>query len=126
MRTRSRRPGRSLFVLFMAAAFGALFMAVPLVGALEAQRGVLAFSPAGRVASAGLSASAGSSGTAPVQARQPTFERCDRNRDGRLDKSEAAAVPGLSAHFERGDSNRDGRLDKVEFAKALALLDARR
>ena len=112
-------------MLFMAAAFGALFMAVPLVSALEEQRGVLAFSPAGRVASAGLSASTGSSGAAAVPARQPTFEQCDRNRDGLLDKSEAASVPGLSAHFERGDTNRDARLDKVEFARALAQLDVR-
>lgn len=126
MRSRSPRPGRSLFLLFMAAAFGAIFMAVPLVSSLESQRGVVAFAPAARLASAGGSASAGSSGAAPLQARQPTFEQCDRNRDGLLDKSEAASVQGLSAYFERGDVNRDGRLDKVEFARALGQLDARR
>ena len=123
MRSRSTRPGRPLFMLFMVAAYGAIFLAVPLVSALEAQRGVVAFAPAGRVAAADASASAGSSGA--VAARYPTFEQCDRNRDGLLDKSEAASVPGLSAYFERGDTNRDARLDKVEFARALAQLDAR-
>ena len=118
-------------MLFMAAAYGAIFLAVPLVSALEGQRGVVAFAPAGRVAVADVSASAGSSGVVAARlpaaaARHPTFEQCDRNRDGLLDKSEAASVPGLSAHFERGDANRDGRLDKIEFARALAQLDAGR
>jgi hypothetical protein len=35
-------------------------------------------------------------------------------------------LPGLSATFERADRNRDGKLDKVEFARALAFLDTGR
>ncbi len=124
MRSRSSRPGRSLFLLFIVAAYGAIFMAVPLVSALEIPRG-MSIAQAGRAASGG-SASAGSSG-APVQAaRHPTFEDCDRNKDGLLDKSEAAAVPGLSANFERADTNKDGRLDPAEFARALSQVNARR
>jgi len=46
-----------------------------------------------------------------------TFETIDRNGDGFVDRSEAAAVPGLSAGFARLDTNRDGRLDRVELAK---------
>lgn len=121
MRTRSPHPGRSLFLLFIAAAYGAIFMAAPLVSALEPQHGsILA-----QAARNGGSASAGSS-TQGLQLRQPTFQQCDRNKDGLLDKSEAAAVPGLSAHFERADANKDGRLDQVEFGRALAQLDAGR
>lgn len=134
MRSRSaRRPGRNLFLLFILAAYGAIFMAAPLVSAFETSRG-MSFAQAGRSATAGESASAGSSstpgssagGSASLQARHTTFEECDRNNDGMLDKSESAAVPGLSANFERADANKDGRLDKVEFAKALSELDARK
>ena len=54
------------------------------------------------------------------------FERADRNRDGFVDKSEAAVVPGLSANFERADRSRDGKLDPQEFAKGLEILQVRR
>lgn len=125
MKVRSQHPGRSLFLLFMLASFGSIFMIVPLVNALESSRGSSFLQ-----AQAGGSASAGSSsakGAGPAaQARQSSFEQIDRNKDGMLDKSEAAAVPGLSANFERADANRDGKLDKVEFAKALSLLDTRK
>jgi Ca2+-binding EF-hand superfamily protein len=58
-----------------------------------------------------------------IQSTYPSFEQCDRNNDGWLDKSEVAAVPGLSANFERADTNKDGKLDKAEFAKAISGLD---
>lgn len=54
---------------------------------------------------------------------QPTFEQLDRNRDGYVDRREAAALPGLDAVFNDADRRPDGRLDKVEYAKALALMD---
>ncbi|HEY6820518.1 MAG TPA: hypothetical protein VI321_00740 [Burkholderiales bacterium] len=60
---------------------------------------------------------------API-ARSPyrTFEQLDRNRDGGLDKSEVAPIPGLSALFERADRNEDGLLDRTEYARALNTL----
>jgi hypothetical protein len=47
----------------------------------------------------------------------PVFELVDRNRDGYVDRKEAAAVPGLAASFESMDRNGDGRLDRVEYAR---------
>lgn len=119
MTFRSKRPGRSLFMMFLGTAWAAIFMAAPLVSALE---------PAARAkqAKAGDSASAGSSGVAKSELRHAAFDDSDRNRDGFLDKSEAGAVPGLSANFERADLNKDGKLDQAEFDKALALLENQR
>ena len=47
----------------------------------------------------------------------PVFDLVDRNRDGYVDRKEAAAAPGLAANFDRMDRNGDGRLDRVEFAR---------
>jgi Ca2+-binding EF-hand superfamily protein len=60
------------------------------------------------------------------QAPQPSFDQADRNRDGFIDKSEAAIVPGLSANFEKMDTNKDGKLDRGEFEKALVALDSKK
>jgi len=68
----------------------------------------------------------GSSSAAGSAPRVRTFEELDRNKDGFIEISESAALPGLAATFERADSNRDGRLDKVEFARALAFIDTDR
>jgi Ca2+-binding EF-hand superfamily protein len=54
------------------------------------------------------------------------FEDIDVNRDGYIDKLEAAAVPGLMEVFSRADKNADNQLDRVEFSAALAMLQARR
>jgi hypothetical protein len=50
-------------------------------------------------------------------AATPLFELIDRNKDGFVDRREAAAVPGLAERFEEMDANRDGKLDRVEFAR---------
>jgi hypothetical protein len=50
-------------------------------------------------------------------AATPAFELVDRNKDGFVDRREAAAVPGLAARFAEMDANRDGKLDRVEFAR---------
>ena len=47
----------------------------------------------------------------------PPFELVDRNKDGFINRAEAAGVPGLAADFEKLDANRDGRLDRLEFAR---------
>ena len=53
------------------------------------------------------------------------FEDVDANRDGYVDKAEAASVPGLMAVFDRADNNGDHKLDRVEFSAALAMMQAR-
>ena len=80
---------RAAFVLFISVWLVALLAALPLV-AVRAASGVAA---------------------------TPVFDLVDRNRDGYVDRAEAAAVPGLPANFEKMDRNRDGRLDRVEFAR---------
>lgn len=60
------------------------------------------------------------------QAPQPSFEQADRNKDGMIDKSEAAVVPGLSANFEKMDTNKDGKLDRSEFERALVALEQKK
>ena len=44
----------------------------------------------------------------------PPFEEVDKNADGALDRSEAAAVEGLD--FAMADSNQDGKIDRAEYA----------
>ena len=115
------RQARLMFMSYLGAVFVCVLMAAPLVLALEpngSRQG-----GAGAQARSQASASAGASSSA---IRYPSFEECDRNRDGHLDKSEAGAVPGLSANFERADTNKDGRLDREEYDRALALLDSQR
>lgn len=45
------------------------------------------------------------------------FTAADKNADGRIDKTEAAAVgERMATHFDRMDANSDGFLDKEELA----------
>ncbi len=109
---------RIAFAIYVGACCAAILLAPTIVGALE---------PAAGAPSKNVSASAGASAP-PRGEPQPaaeavhSFDDCDRNGDGWLDKSEAGGVPGLSANFERADVNGDGRLSREEFDKALALL----
>src|SRR5512138_110165 len=99
------RQERTVFLLFLGALFVSLMSALPILTVTL---------PKARHAQAQPSASA------PV-----TFEQLDRNHDGFVDRTEAAALPGLERVFNRADRRPDGRLDKVEYAQALALMDSR-
>jgi hypothetical protein len=99
------RQERTVFMLFLGAVFVSLMSALPILTATL---------PTPRYAQAQSSASG------PV-----AFEQLDRNRDGYVDRAEAAALPGLERVFNRADRRPDGRLDKVEYAQALALMDSR-
>ena|SRR5258706_14529341 len=123
MRTGSRRHARSLFVAYLCVMSFAAFMAVPLARSLEP---VAQEKQARARAAASASVGSSSASAGPSAIRYPSFEDCDRNGDGVLDKSEAGSVPGLSANFERADQNKDGKLDRDEFDKAIALLDSQR
>lgn len=46
---------------------------------------------------------------------RPPFEGLDRNHDGLLDESEAAAYPTLANDFIYADANRDHRISRREF-----------
>ena len=99
------RQERTVFLLYLGAVFVSLMSALPIVTAsLSTQRYTVA---------------------QPTAPRELTFEELDRNRDGYVDRSEAAAQPGLEAVFDRADRHPDGRLDKVEYGKALSLIGPR-
>jgi hypothetical protein len=99
------RQQRSTFLLFLGAIYLSLMAALPVVSA-QLSGGRYAMSATNRA--------------------QPTFEQLDRNRDGYIDRREAAALPGLKAVFDAADRHLRGRLDKVDYAKALAMLDERK
>jgi hypothetical protein len=96
------RQERTVFLLYLGAVFVSLMSALPIVTAsLSAKPHYVAMQAA---------------------PQQLTFEQLDLNRDGYVDRKEAAAQPGLDAVFDRADRHPDGRLDKVEYAKALSLI----
>ena len=99
------RQQRSTFLLFVASVYVSLIAALPIATA--------------QLSLARYAMSAPS-------AAQPTFEQLDRNRDGYVDRREAAALPGLEAVFDAADRRARGKLDKVEYAKALAMIDERK
>ncbi len=92
-----KRQGRQLFLAYLCAAWAAIFLAAPLVAALE---------PA-------------SSGGG----RADAFRAADADGDGIVSPAEAARVPGLSSVHARADVNADGNLNRAEFRRALALRD---
>ncbi|MBA2239281.1 MAG: EF-hand domain-containing protein [Lysobacter sp.] len=49
-----------------------------------------------------------------AQRARGTMQYMDANKDGAIDRSEAAAHPRMSAMFDRLDRNGDGRLDASE------------
>jgi|SRR5262245_31239580 len=113
------RQQRSVFLLFLGACFVALIVALPMVTAQTSQAEKAAEAP-----KQSPSAASGASPAATTDA--PDFDQLDRNKDGFIDKSEAGAVPGLSANFERADRSGDGKLDREEFARGLQILQVRR
>ena len=54
------------------------------------------------------------------------FDNLDKNHDGSIDKTEAAAWPRLQQGFDTYDTNHDGKLGKDEFAAAVAAVRAAR
>jgi hypothetical protein len=48
------------------------------------------------------------------------FNKADTNGDGKLSKSEAAAMPRVAKNFDAIDANHDGFVTKAEIGQAMA------
>lgn len=66
-------------------------------------------------------------GSAPTTAAKPvsaseadaSFARADRNKDGKLSKDEADALPMLAQKFDMADADGDKFVSRAEFEKAV-------
>ena len=56
-----------------------------------------------------------SSGVGPAATVTYTFDMLDTNRDNSISVEEAARLPELARIFEQLDRNRDGRLERSEY-----------
>ncbi|MDR0204223.1 MAG: EF-hand domain-containing protein [Delftia acidovorans] len=50
---------------------------------------------------------------------QAAFDRADTNKDGKLSKKEAEALPAVSSNFAKIDTDKNGSLSREEFGKAV-------
>ncbi|MGI8560341.1 MAG: EF-hand domain-containing protein [Luteimonas sp.] len=75
------------------------------------QRNAMFIATALVVASFGIAALASAQTAAPAKTQRMSL---DANRDGAIDRSEAARMPRLAEKFDQLDRNGDGRLDKGE------------
>ncbi len=57
----------------------------------------------------------------PAEPGKKTWADLDVNKDGNLDKTEAASIPTLEAVFDTADSNADGTLTGEEYKTYLAM-----
>lgn len=57
----------------------------------------------------------------PAEPGKKTWADLDVNKDGNLDKTEAAPIPTLQAVFDTADSNADGALSGEEYKTYLAM-----
>ena len=57
----------------------------------------------------------------PAEPGKKTWADLDVNKDGNLDKTEAAPIPTLQAVFEAADTNADGALTGEEYKNYLAM-----
>jgi len=54
----------------------------------------------------------------------PGFHALDKNGDGSISKTEAAANPALAKNFAEADKNHDGKLSRAEYLWAMTKQDA--
>jgi hypothetical protein len=54
----------------------------------------------------------------------PGFNKLDKNHDGYLSRSEAAASSTVSKRFKQADRNNDGKLSRSEYLMTMTAQDA--
>jgi Ca2+-binding EF-hand superfamily protein len=65
-----------------------------------------------------LTPSAAAGGTSAASAASQSFESLDKNSDGNIDATEAAAASWLQPNFSQYDTDHNGKLGKDEYAAA--------
>ena len=58
-----------------------------------------------------------------TRSEDSTFAKLDKDKDGYITKTEAAADPALSKDFAKWDLNNDGKLNRAEYLGARAKED---
>jgi Ca2+-binding EF-hand superfamily protein len=58
-------------------------------------------------------------------ANDPGFNALDKNNDGYLTRTEAAANPFLAKNFKQADKDGDGKLSRTEYLTAMTKKDLR-
>ncbi len=61
---------------------------------------------------------AGPQANASAKDLDAAFAKADTNKDGKLDKKEAAMMPAIADKFDQLDTNADGFISREEFSKA--------
>ena len=56
-------------------------------------------------------------------AKDPGFNKLDKNGDGHLSRLEAAGNPSLAKNFKQVDKNGDGKLSRAEYLEAMTKQD---
>jgi Ca2+-binding EF-hand superfamily protein len=56
------------------------------------------------------------------QSAEAQFQQLDGDGDGLITRGEAAKIPGVAERFAKFDANRDGKLDRSEFAALVASM----
>jgi|SRR5690349_5381388 hypothetical protein len=106
LRQKRLREQRAAFVVFLVLALAYLIAGLPIVARVLATNDAYA----SYAAPHGL----------------PGFAALDRNHDGYVDSSEAAAWSAYASTFAWADRNGDGRLNVAEFRAALRRLEQSR
>jgi hypothetical protein len=83
-----------------------------------------AFAQDAKPATAAQTAASQPASPAPQSDAAPakkTWAELDTNKDGNLNKTEAASIPSLQAVFDQADANADGALSGEEYKTYLAM-----